>query len=105
MDRAFVHVVIVNWNSGAQLRECLASFATVSREDAALAQVTVVDNVSADGSYERLEVGALPLTVIRTPKIVALRERVIGARRVPTRNSTIAEPDFMSRFRIARGLC
>jgi GT2 family glycosyltransferase len=30
MDRASVHVVIVNWNSGAQLKECLQSFAAVA---------------------------------------------------------------------------
>ena len=30
MNRASVHVVIVNWNSGAQLRECLQSFAAVA---------------------------------------------------------------------------
>lgn len=63
MDRAPIHVVIVNWNSGAQLRECLQSFAAVSGE-VALARVTVVDNASTDGSCEALG-AALPLTVIR----------------------------------------
>jgi len=63
MDRASVHVVIVNWNSGTQLRECLASFAAAD-DDVTLARVTVVDNASADGSCEGLE-AALPLTVIR----------------------------------------
>jgi N-acetylglucosaminyl-diphospho-decaprenol L-rhamnosyltransferase len=64
MDRASVHVVIVNWNSGTQLRECLASFAAVADDAATLARVTVVDNASVDGSAEGLET-ALPLTVIR----------------------------------------
>jgi GT2 family glycosyltransferase len=64
MDRTSVHVVIVNWNSGAQLRECLASFAAVSGEDAVLARITVVDNASTDGSCDGLEAGA-PLAVIR----------------------------------------
>src|SRR5436190_20048041 len=64
MDRASVHVVIVNWNSGAQLRECLASFADLSGEDAVLACITVVDNASSDGSCDGIEAGA-PLTVIR----------------------------------------
>jgi GT2 family glycosyltransferase len=63
MDRASVHVVIVNWNSGTQLRECLQSFAAVS-DDVALARVTVVDNASTDGSCEGLD-AAPPLTVIR----------------------------------------
>jgi len=64
MDRASVHVVIVNWNSGTQLRECLASFAATANDDVALARITVVDNASADGSAEGLETN-LPLAVIR----------------------------------------
>ena len=32
MDRPSIHVVIVNWNSGAQLKECLQSFAAVVSE-------------------------------------------------------------------------
>lgn len=65
MDRASVHVVIVNWNSGAQLRECLASFAALPGEDAVLARITVVDNASSDRSCDGLEAGAVPLTAIR----------------------------------------
>src|SRR5438552_2554141 len=68
MDRASVHVVIVNWNSGAQLRECLASFAAAANDDVALARVTVVDNASADGSADGLEPASVPLTVIRNPE-------------------------------------
>lgn len=64
MDRASVHVVIVNWNSGTQLRECLASFAAVADDHVTLARVTVVDNGSVDGSAEGLDT-RLPLTVIR----------------------------------------
>jgi GT2 family glycosyltransferase len=63
MDRASVHVVIVNWNSGAQLRECLRSFAAVAAE-VVTARVTVVDNASHDGSCEGLE-APVPLDVIR----------------------------------------
>ena len=64
MDRASVHVVIVNWNSGAQLRECLASFAKAASDDVTVARITVVDNASADGSAGGLET-ARPLTIIR----------------------------------------
>ena len=65
MDRVCVHVVIVNWNSGAQLRECLRSFAAVAA-DAVTARVTVVDNASHDGSCEGLE-AAVPLDIVRNP--------------------------------------
>ena len=68
MSGPSIHVVIVNWNSGTQLRECLTSFAAVADDAVALARVTVVDNGSTDGSCEGLHARAretLPLTLIR----------------------------------------
>lgn len=65
MDRASIHVVIVNWNSGSQLRECLQSFAAVVSDEVAV-RLTVVDNASADGSGDRLEgTTRAPLAIIR----------------------------------------
>jgi GT2 family glycosyltransferase len=65
MDRPSLHVVIVNWNSGPQLKECLQSFAAVASE-AVTVRLTVVDNASIDGSCDGLE-GAtnVPLAIIR----------------------------------------
>ena len=63
MDRASVHAVIVNWNSGAQLRHCLRSFAAAAGNDVA-ARVTGIDNAAADGSCDALE-APVPLTVVR----------------------------------------
>jgi hypothetical protein len=65
MDRASIHVVIVNWNSGVQLRECLTSFAAAAGDDVTLSRITMVDNASVDGSADGLENTGLPLTVIR----------------------------------------
>jgi N-acetylglucosaminyl-diphospho-decaprenol L-rhamnosyltransferase len=66
MDRASIHVIIVNWNSGAQLTECLQSFAAAASFHVALERVTVVDNASSDGSCGGLEgTPALSLTVLR----------------------------------------
>ncbi len=65
MDRPSIHVVIVNWNSGSQLKECLQSFAAVASDEVALS-VTVVDNASTDGSCEGLEsLTRVPLAIIR----------------------------------------
>src|SRR5437660_9499647 len=65
MDRPCIHVVIVNWNSGAQLKECLASFAAVASDEVAV-RVTVVDNASSDGSADGLEgVTSVPLAIVR----------------------------------------
>ena len=57
-------VVCVNWNSGGQLRECLASLARAGREGFSLNRVVVVDNASTDGSAASLEYLSLPLEVI-----------------------------------------
>jgi N-acetylglucosaminyl-diphospho-decaprenol L-rhamnosyltransferase len=61
------HVVIVNWNAGTQLAECLDSLATDEENAATLFAVTIVDNASSDGSLETLTRfdSHLPLTIIR----------------------------------------
>jgi N-acetylglucosaminyl-diphospho-decaprenol L-rhamnosyltransferase len=60
-------LVTVNWNSGRQLGECLASLAATDRTRVTLGRVVVVDNASSDGSAERLERGDLPLEIIANP--------------------------------------
>ncbi len=65
MDRASVHVVIVNWNSGVQLEECLQSFDAVANDAIVLTRVTIVDNASSDGSCDGLEDVPISLQVIR----------------------------------------
>jgi GT2 family glycosyltransferase len=58
-----VDIVIVNWNSGRQLRECLASIAQTARDR--VRRVIVVDNASADDSLAFSAESNLPLQVIR----------------------------------------
>ena len=58
-------VVIVNWNSGDQLRACLQSLSDSRREGFEFRRVVVVDNASVDGSAENLDFPRLPLVVIR----------------------------------------
>ncbi len=60
-----LRIVIVNWNGGQQLRQCLRSIVTTRPDGFTLERVVVVDNASADGSAENLADLALPLTVIR----------------------------------------
>jgi GT2 family glycosyltransferase len=62
-----IQVIIVNWNAGAQLFECLRSFTAVAGDRVALLDVTVVDNASTDGSLDALSTlpTGLPLTLIR----------------------------------------
>lgn len=62
--RAGLDIVIVNWNTGDHLRECLASILAAKRETFHLDRVVIVDNASADDSCDRLPHNALPLQVI-----------------------------------------
>jgi Mrp family chromosome partitioning ATPase len=45
-----VHIVMVNWNTGAYLRQCLQSIALAASPEATTSRVTVVDNASFDDS-------------------------------------------------------
>ena len=58
-------IVIVNWNSGCQLRQCLASIAEVASRDGVQVKLTVVDNASTDHSAESLGEYPFPLAVLR----------------------------------------
>ena len=58
-------IIIVNWNAGRQLWECLESIVSANGEGFDLTRVVVVDNASTDGSIEGLENLGLPLTIIR----------------------------------------
>lgn len=59
-------IVIVNWNSGDLLRECLASLeVAVVPAICPLLRVVVVDNASTDASNEGLRFAAAPLQIIR----------------------------------------
>ncbi len=60
-----VDIIIVNWNAGAQLRQCLDSIAAADLTGLQLERVVVVDNASTDGSADTLSSSSLPLLVIR----------------------------------------
>ncbi|WP_431857351.1 glycosyltransferase family 2 protein [Azospirillum sp.] len=58
-------IVIVNWNAGDLLRQCIASIPAALTGGIALERVVVVDNASHDGSADGLPADGLPLTVLR----------------------------------------
>ena len=60
-----VDIVIVNWNTGPYLRECLRSVADSTRTQFELAQVVIVDNASRDDSLDGVEGFELPVRVLR----------------------------------------
>lgn len=57
-------IVIVNWNSGEQLRQCLASIEAADRDGFVLSRVCVVDNASQDDSLNEIERYKLPIQII-----------------------------------------
>src|ERR1043166_2907938 len=61
-------IILVNTNSGNQLRECLNSIVLTKKEGFSLNQVIIVDNASSDQSISGLEDLKLPLVVIRNSK-------------------------------------
>lgn len=62
-------IIIVNWNSGGQLRDCLESINNASnRGRFELSRVVVVDNASWDESADELEGLRLPLSIIQNTK-------------------------------------
>ncbi len=58
-------VVIINWNAGSLLADCVRSIAETRQEGFNLGQVVIVDNGSTDGSLDELASTALPLKIIR----------------------------------------
>lgn len=61
MSERSVDLVIVNWNSGVYLADCIQSLVPLARD---LASATIVDNASSDGSADVVAPG-LPLCIIR----------------------------------------
>lgn len=62
---ASLDIIIVNWNAGNQLRDCLESITATGRDGFTLSHVVVVDNGSDDGSLDGLDAFSLPLHIIR----------------------------------------
>lgn len=58
-------IIIVNWNAGRQLHDCLNSIMQTSMEGFSLAEVIVIDNCSKDDSLSGINNMSLPLIVIR----------------------------------------
>jgi GT2 family glycosyltransferase len=61
------HVVIVNWNAGGLLADCIHSFEAISGDAVTLSRITVVDNDSTDNSLAALEAmsAKFPLEIVR----------------------------------------
>jgi GT2 family glycosyltransferase len=61
MTRPSLDIVVVNWNAGDQLRQCIDSIKVTDVTDVDLRRVVVVDNGSTDDSLHRVAADGLPL--------------------------------------------
>lgn len=61
-------VVIVNWNSGVQLKNCIESINNAKKNNYKLNNIIVVDNASSDNSLDAIEAIDLPIKVIKNNK-------------------------------------
>lgn len=68
MKNLIVDIIIVNWNAGKQLYECLKSISDLNEDGFKLDRIVVVDNASTDNSADGLEDLTLPLEIIRNNK-------------------------------------
>jgi len=62
---ASLDIIIVNWNTGNQLRDCLNSIYLTEKSGLHIDRIVVVDNASSDGSADGLDATPLPVSVIR----------------------------------------
>jgi len=60
-----IDIIIVNWNAGKQLYNCLKSIVKTRKDNYILNRVVIVDNASTDGSIDDLGNLGLPLEIIR----------------------------------------
>lgn len=67
MMASSVDIIIVNWNAGPLLRECLKSIADASQPDL-VPRTVVVDNASTDKSLQSLDDVQLPHTIVRNER-------------------------------------
>ena len=58
-------IVIVNWNSGSQLSECVQSISSSLKDNCALNKIIVVDNASVDDSLQVLDKNLDNLMIIQ----------------------------------------
>jgi len=70
IPNCFLSIIVVNWNSGSQLKVCIASIDQAEKQGFVLSEVVVVDNASTDQSLEGLDQSGAKVRVIRNTENV-----------------------------------
>jgi len=63
--RPEIDIIIVNWNTGQQLQQCLQALSQSRRDVFTFGTIAVVDNASSDGSASALDFPGLPVSLIQ----------------------------------------
>ena len=89
-------IVIVNWNSGNQLKGCIDSIHHARKTTCALDKVIIVDNASSDNSLDDIKLANLPVEVIRNTKNLGFGKACnIGAEMVTSDFILFLNPDTL----------
>ncbi|QEE25643.1 glycosyltransferase family 2 protein [Rhodanobacter glycinis] len=89
MNVAKCSIVVVNWNAGKQLLECIQSI--VDYNNALVTQVVVVDNGSSDGSMKLVE----GLRDTPFPLRLVYNDKNLGFGAACNRGATLAESEYV----------
>jgi GT2 family glycosyltransferase len=93
VDTPTVDIVIVNWNAGRYLSECIRSLEAIEQRGYRIMRVIIVDNASTDGSAN-VDAPALPLEIVRNECNVGFGAACnIGARRGDAELILFLNPD------------
>lgn len=65
INKSSLDIVIVNWNSGSLLFECIHSIKNAINEEFEIKKIIIVDNNSQDSSLDGIEKADLPLLILR----------------------------------------
>jgi N-acetylglucosaminyl-diphospho-decaprenol L-rhamnosyltransferase len=65
MNQGTLSIIIVNWNTKHQLRECIASIVTAKSKSFVLSEVVIVDNASTDDSLLGVDQLGIKVTIIK----------------------------------------
>ena len=65
MNKPSLSIIIVNWNSGEQIRDCILSIGVANQDDFVINEVFVIDNASSDESWLGLEQLGTSVRLIR----------------------------------------
>ena len=89
-------IIIVNWNSGNQLKQCLSSIEKAKRRNFTLKEVIIVDNASSDGSLRGINSFNLPIRIIKNEENMGFAKACnIGARKATGDFILFLNPDVV----------